>query len=46
MVKDHNTALAYESSINNILKSPSPNDSVNVKWETIKEIRRFPKNHV
>ncbi|KAL4083941.1 hypothetical protein QTP88_029258 [Uroleucon formosanum] len=37
MLKDRNTALAYESCISKTFKAPSQNDSLNIRWEAIKE---------
>jgi len=37
MLKDHNTALAYESCISKTFKAPSQNHSINIRWEAIKE---------
>lgn len=38
MLKDHKTALAYESYISETFKAPSQNDSISIRWEAIKEV--------
>lgn len=37
MLKNHNTALDYESCINKTFKSPSQNVLINARWEAMKE---------
>lgn len=37
MLKDHKTALTYESCINKTFKASLQNDSISIRWEAIKE---------